>query len=313
MLTTKHGGLPDGTRIGLVHLKISDLEQSLAFYRDLLGLHEVAREGPTAWLAARPEGPVLLALTQWPNARPRPRGTTGLHHVAFRLPTRQALARVFKHLVDHHWPFYGFSDHKVSEAIYLPDPDENGIELYWDRPRELWPWQNGHVVMRTTPLDPRTLLQETEDDRSLWKGIHPDTCIGHVHLSVADLQEAETVYYTVLGLRVMQRDYPGARFFAAGHYHHHVGTNIWAGHGASPPPPEAVGLSFFTLVVPDESALFTVARLASWGGCLLRQNSSEEVWIEDKAGNVVRVTLSETPDPAFSPTVTALSGPFSLA
>ncbi len=292
----EHVDLPATTHIGLVGLKVADLERSLAFYRDLLGLQEVAREGATAWLAARPEGPLLIALHEWPNARPKPRGTTGLYHVAIRLPNRTALARLFKRLADHSWPFHGFSDHKVSEAIYLPDPDENGLELYCDRPQEEWPWRNGQLAMRTDPLDVDSLLREAAHDPSPWEGIHPDTDIGHVHVHVADLQAAEHFYWGTLGLRVMQRDYPGALFFAAGGYHHHVGTNIWAGSGAPPPPPEAVGLHFFTLVVPDDQAVEAIAKQAERTGHLRHQGVGE-IWAEDGAGNVVRVA----PDDVWEP------------
>ncbi len=284
--------LPETTHIGHVHLKVADLNRSLAFYRDLLGLREVGRDGPTAFLAARPEGPVLIALTKWAGAQPKPPGTTGLYHVAIRLPNRQALARVFKRLVDHRWPFHGFSDHKVSEAIYLPDPDNNGLELYRDRPREQWPWRNGQVAMRTDPLDVEALLAEVAADPTPWSGIHPDTDIGHVHLNVRDLDEAEAFYHGRLGLDVTQRDYPGARFFAAGGYHHHVGTNIWAGTGAPPPPPNAVGLHHFSICLEEQAAFERLARH-------LRDNNTPVVGrngllrLQDPSGNGIVVTATE--------------------
>lgn len=286
--------LPDTTRIGHVHLKVADLNRSLAFYRDLLGLQEVGRDGLTAFLAARSDGPVLIVLTQWPEAQPKPPRTTGLYHVAIRLPNRQALARVFKRLVDHRWPFHGFSDHKVSEAIYLPDPDDNGLELYRDRPREQWPWRSGQVAMRTDPLDVQALLAEAAADPEPWSGIHPDTDIGHVHLHVRDLDEAEAFYHGLLGFDVTQRDYPGARFFAAGGYHHHLGTNIWAGAGAPPPPPNAVGLHHFSVCLEDQAAFDRLVRhLRDAGVSAVRQDGL--LRLQDPSGNNVVVTATEPP------------------
>ncbi len=294
--------LPDTTHIGHVHLKVRDLDRSLAFYRDMLGLREVAREGRRAWLAARPEGPVLVVLSALPGAQPKPRGTTGLYHVAIRLPHRRALAQVFKRLVDAGWRFHGFSDHKVSEAIYLPDPDDNGLELYRDKPRDRWPWRGDVIAMRTDPLDVDALLAEAPPTSGA--GIDPETDIGHVHVHVRDLDEAEAFYHGVLGLNVTQRDYPGARFFAADRYHHHVGTNIWQGRGAPPPPPEAVGLAYFTLVVPDEAAVAAVAQRARQANALQREDTLG-VWLYDGSGTWVWVTPEDRPDVAVAAAVQA--------
>lgn len=285
-------GLPDTTHIGHVHLKIRDLGRSLAFYRDLLGLQEVDRDGSTVFLAARAHGPVLLVLTQWPQARPKPRHTTGLYHVAFRLPDRLELARVCQQLIEHGWPFQGFVDHKVSQALYLADPDGIGLELYRDHPRERWPWRDGHLAMRTDPLDMEALLAEARADPRPWQGLHPDTDIGHVHLHVADLDQAEAFYHGRLGFRVTQRDYPGARFFAAGGYHHHIGTNIWAGVGAPPPPDNAVGLRYFTVCLEDREAFQEMAsRLHAAGGAV--DLGHEAIGLSDPSGNVVVLTPGE--------------------
>ncbi len=291
--------LPDTTHIGHVHLKVTDLNRSLAFYGDLLGLQEVGRDGQTAFLAARSDGPVLVVLTQWPEARPKPPNTTGLYHVAIRLPNRHELARTFKRLLDHQWPFHGFSDHKVSEALYLADPDGNGLELYRDRPREQWPWRNGQVAMHTDPLDVQGLLAEIAGEAESWSGIHPNTDIGHVHLHVADLNEAEAFYHGLLGFDVTQRDYPGARFFAAGGYHHHLGTNIWAGVGAPPPPPNAVGLHHFSVCLEDQAAFERLAhRLQEAGVQVARQKGFFRV--EDPFGNSIVVTVTEAGLPECS-------------
>ncbi len=286
-------GLPDTTHIGHVHLKVGDLDRSLAFYRGLLGLREVARDGSTAFLAARDHGPVLLALTQWPQARPRPRHTTGLYHVAVRLPDRLELARVCRQLVEHGWPLQGFVDHKVSEALYLADPDGNGLELYRDHPRERWPWRGGHLAMQTDPLDVAALLAEARADPRPWQGLHPDTDIGHVHLHVADLDRAEGFYRGMLGFHVTQRDYPGARFFAAGGYHHHIGTNIWAGVGAPRPPDSAVGLRYFTVCLENQEAFQEMASRLQAAG-VAGDLGGDAFFLWDPSGNGVVVTPGES-------------------
>jgi len=285
--------LPATTHIGPVHLIVRDLSRALHFYSTLLGFQEQRREGQTVMLTSGEGCPPRLILTARADTVPKPPRTTGLYHVAIRLPNRQELARLFARLVAHDWRFHGFSDHKVSEAIYLPDPDGNGLELYRDRPRETWPRQGEQVAMRTDPLDVNALLREAHADTRPWTGIHPDTDIGHVHLHVRDLDEAEDFYSGVLGLACTQRDYPGARFFAAGGYHHHVGTNIWAGQGAPPPPHNAVGLRFFTLVVPDAQAVAALISRAETAGVLETQPNAHTAFLRDPSGNRVLVTTDD--------------------
>ncbi len=286
-VTDHHEMLPANTYMGHVHLKVRDLSRALAFYRDLLGMVEVAREDRTVWLAARGDGPVLLVLTALPNARAKPRHTTGLYHVALRVPTRQALANVLRRLLDARWSFQGFSDHKVSEALYLADPDNNGLELCWDRPSDLWPRANGQVMMRTDPLNVDDLLQGATA-----APLSPETVVGHVHVHVHDLDAAEAFYHATLGMNVTLREYPGARFFAAGDYHHHVGTNIWAGQGAPPPPPEAVGLVYMTVVVPDHAVV------SAWSERVrpVLHRTAEAFLTMDPSGNPLWVTARDVPE-----------------
>lgn len=244
--------LPPQTHIGLAHLRVSDLDRALSFYRDRVGFREARRNGATAVLSASGGAPAHLVLEALPGARPRPPRTTGLYHVAIRLPTRAALAQVVRRLAGGGWPFQGAADHGVSEAFYLADPDGNGLELYVDRPREQWAWSGDQVAMVTEPLDMEGLLAEAgEADDGL---LDPGADIGHVHLSVSSLAQAEAFYADLLGLDVTQRTYPGALFLAAGGYHHHLGANTWAGPGAIPPPPDAVGLAAFELRLPDRAA-----------------------------------------------------------
>jgi catechol 2,3-dioxygenase len=287
--------LPVETHIGHVHLRITDLERSLAFYRDLLGFSEVKTENGHTILSATGGPPYHLLLSEQTGARRRPANTTGLYHLAIRLPERASLAHLFKRLADHGWPLQGAADHKVSEAIYLADPDGNGLELYVDRPREQWPWEGDQIAMATDPLDINGLLSELTSESRKWTGIHPKTDIGHVHLNVADLAEAEDFYHGLLGFDVTQRNYPGALFFSAGGYHHHVGANIWAGMGAPPPPADSTGLISFALSMPDGEAWNTLlARLEAYGVAVENIQYTEEyvsALIKDPSQNGIELLV----------------------
>lgn len=246
--------LPSRTHIGHVHLQVSDLENALVFYRDLIGLLPISHQPELIYhgraLSSTGTPPIHLILTEHPQARPRPSHTTGLYHLAIRLPHRRALARLFQRITVLNYPLQGFADHKVSEAIYLADPEGNGLEFYTDRPREHWPKQGNQVSMTTDPLDVDSLLAELAGDSTSWTGIDPDTDLGHIHLQVSDLSQAEAFYHDLIGLEVTQRSYPGALFFSAGGYHHHIGTNTWTSRDASPPPQDAVGLVSYSLHLP---------------------------------------------------------------
>ncbi|MGW8251860.1 MAG: VOC family protein, partial [Anaerolineales bacterium] len=201
--------MPTDAHLGRIHLKISDLDRSLEFYSDLLGFQVLERDAQQAALTP-PGGTVpLINLLAIRNARPKPPRTTGLYHFAIRLPERPALGTLLKRLLEQRYPLQGAADHLVSEAVYLADPDGNGIELYIDRPREDWPRIDDQIGMATDPLDAEGLLKEAN---SQWDGIHPGTDIGHVHLHVADLSQAEDFYCGLLGFEVTQRSYPGALF-----------------------------------------------------------------------------------------------------
>lgn len=217
-------------------LRVKNLEQQLAFYRDLMGLEVVTTQGNRTDLAL-PGRRFTLTLVHEPSAPLRPRSTLGLYHFALLAPDREALGGIFRRLVEAQYPnFQGASDHLVSEAIYLSDPEGNGIELYRDRPRSQWVHgEGGNIAMDTRPLDLEKLLAEVPRSTPL----HPDTTFGHLHLHVASLEEAER-FFTGLGMHVTQRDYPGALFLAADGYHHHLGTNLWARGRTA--PPESTGL-----------------------------------------------------------------------
>ena len=180
-------------------------------------------------------------------AVPKPRRTTGLYHFAILVPSRAALGRSLRRLVDARYPLTGAADHLVSEAIYLDDPDGLGIEIYRDRPRDSWRrLAGGQIAMSTDPLDVQNVLDEPGAETA-WNGLDAATVMGHVHLHVPHLDTAEQFYCGRIGFDPMLRGYPGALFVSAGGYHHHLGLNTWAGVGAPPPPENAVGLQSFTI------------------------------------------------------------------
>jgi catechol 2,3-dioxygenase len=237
--------LPSDARIGEVSLAVSSLDRALAFYTEVLGFRLHGQSGAVATLAAN-AGDVLVRLEQSPGATPRPRRSSGLFHIAILVPDRAALGRSLRRLAAQDWPLTGASDHLVSEALYLDDPDGLGIEIYRDRPRDTWRFDGGEVAMATEPLDLNAVAGEPGAEQA-WSGLEPGTRIGHVHLHVPDLQQAEALYCDDIGFTPTLRRYPGALFVAAGGYHHHLGLNVWAGVGAPPPPVDAVGLRGFTI------------------------------------------------------------------
>lgn len=241
--------LPDDAHIGGVSLTVRNLERSVAFYRDVLGFRAGKRTGVEAALSADGER-TLIELHERADAVLRPRRCPGLFHFAILVPNRAALGRSLRRLVEQDRPLTGVADHLVSEALYLNDPDGLGIEIYRDRPRETWKRVNGHIAMATDPLDLESVANEPGAELP-WTGLDAGTVIGHVHLHVPSLVEAERLYCGIVGFEPMVRAYPGALFVAAGGYHHHLGLNIWMGEGAPPPPENAVGLRWFSVLARD--------------------------------------------------------------
>jgi catechol 2,3-dioxygenase len=283
--------LPAATQIGHAHLQVANLERALKFYQELIGFKTISRENDTVMLSATGQFPAHIILTARADAKPKPPRTTGLFHNAIRFPNRRELARVFRRLIEHGWPFQGFSDHIVSEALYLTDPDGNGVELCTDRPHEQWHWRNGMVEMATDPLDVDDLLREVENNSTPWNDVHPDTDVGHVHLHIADLQKAESFYCGVLGFEVTQRSYPGALFIAAGGYHHHLGLNIWAGKDAPPPPPEAVGLRAFSITIPDAATLEILKTRLQSAKIFFEESNASAIATRDQDNNGVEIVV----------------------
>jgi catechol 2,3-dioxygenase len=252
---SQNGSIDPGTSMGPVRLTVADLESVRDFYRDAIGLAELdSSNGVVRMGTAEPSDPPVVELVGEPDAPPRPRGTSGLFHLAILVPSRPDLARALQRVAEADWHLSGASDHLVSEALYLSDPEGNGIELYRDRPREEWPVRDGTLQMATLPLDLDGVLGELRrEDASA--GMPSGTRIGHVHLNVGDLDAAEAFYSGTLGFDVTVRGYPGALFVSAGGYHHHLGLNTWAGEGAPPPPLGSRGLRWFEIVLPNEWAL----------------------------------------------------------
>ena len=247
--------LPDTTRISFLHLRVASMEQVLPFYEDALGLQKVSEETSTVGLSASQSEKPFLYLSEDKTAKPAVRRAPGLFHVAYLYQNRKELATAFKRLYEHQWPFQGFADHGVSEALYLADPEGNGIELYADRPRTTWRYRDGQLQMTTDQLDVENLLSEVSGDFGRGNGVHPQTRIGHIHLQVSDLAKTEKFYHELTGFDVTQRNYPGALFVSAGGYHHHLGFNTWNSRGTLRPAGSTTGILRYGVEVQNLQAL----------------------------------------------------------
>jgi catechol 2,3-dioxygenase len=278
-------GIDPATCMGSVHLTVSDLERSRRFYEQAIGLAATEQEDGTLAFGVAGERP-LIELRGDASAPALDRRATGLYHLAILMPSRRDLAFALARLAQAGWPLDGASDHLVSEALYLSDPDGNGIEIYRDRPRTEWRELNGQLEMSTLPLDLRSVLAELADASSIEPAAPAGTRIGHVHLQVSDLDDSEAFYHGVLGFDVMVRGYPGALFVAAGGYHHHLGLNTWHSRGATPPPPGAVGLRSFEVLLPSSEALEAVLERVRQAGIEIRSEAGRSA-VADPSGNAV--------------------------
>jgi catechol 2,3-dioxygenase len=291
LATTPAATLPAETDLGHVALTVADLARSLAFYQDVLGFTVIHQDAGHATLGV--ETTPLLALHEQPGAPPAPANATGLYHFAILVPTRADLARSLLHLVQSGYPLGGASDHLVSEALYLSDPDDNGIEIYRDRPRANWPRRDGRLQMATDPLDLRALLAEAQADPRPWTGLAPGTRLGHMHLQVAEIPQARAFYNGVLGFDVMfDMERMGALFVSAGGYHHHLGLNTWQSRGGRPAPAGSAGLRYFTIHLPADALAPVLARLDAAG--VVYQTENEGVAFEDPWHNRILLVPSPT-------------------
>lgn len=241
--------------LGEVKLKVSQLEKSIQFYEEIIGLKVLQLDEAKREVSFTADGKqTLLVLEEIPNAAvPQRRSNAGLYHFAILLPDRPSLSLALRNLI-RSGIHIGQADHLVSEALYIADPDNNGIEIYRDRPRDQWKQDaGGNYVMASDPLDWESLLAESEGQE--WSGLPAGTVIGHIHLHVGDLRTSRAFYEGKLGFDVVG-DYAqmSAVFVSAGGYHHHIGMNIWAGVGAVLPPANTVGLSYYTIVFPTSAS-----------------------------------------------------------
>ncbi len=265
---------PDA-HMGLVELSVSNLDRSLGYWQNAIGLRVLSRANGTAELGA--DTP-LLRFVEEPGARPAD-GFTGLYHVALLVPDRPSLGRFLAHVARERIPLEGLSDHDVSEAIYLRDPDRHGIEVYADLPREQW---EGKVFerMTTRPLDVDSLLAQAGDEP--FDGLPDGTTVGHVHFRVRDVDEAVGFYRDVLGMGLMAQLGPSAAFLSAGGYHHHVGANVWESRGAPPAPEGTARLLHATIVLPAGAER---DRLAAAVG--KAEEREDGLLVEDPSGNAL--------------------------
>lgn len=290
--------LPAATRLGPVRLQVADLERSLGYYQRVLGMRVVERLPGRALLGggAAPAGeggevaPALVELRERAGARPVPgQGRTGLYHFALLLPDRASLGRFLAHAHDLGLRL-GAGDHLVSESLYLHDPDGLGIEVYADRPASRWQRVGRELRMATDPLDRTGLLAAAGG--APWDGLPAATVLGHVHLHVGDLGLAARFYSAALGFDRTVWSYPGALFFAAGGYHHHLGTNVWAGRSASPPPADEAQLLDWTIELPDGDGLEAAAESLERAGIAAERDGGAELRTRDPWRTPLRLVVA---------------------
>lgn len=248
-----------------VAIKVSNLTRSLDYYTNVIGLFIIEQNDTHASLGAKNSTTPLLHIEEVENATARPASSTGLYHFAILLPERKHLANIIRFFSNNNVRL-GASDHDVSEALYLNDPDGNGIEIYVDRPEEQWTWQQDIVHMTTDPLNVQSIMQE---ESGVWDGMPEGTVMGHVHLNVANIPASEKFYTEGLAFNVVTRYGPSALFVSTGGYHHHIGLNTWASNGGHPAPATSVGLSYVTFQLDgDAQQQHLVERLRAIGAAV---------------------------------------------
>ena len=272
--------------MGTVRLGVADLPRMMVFYRDVLGL-SVQEESEGAVTLGVANGLPLVELNAIPNAQPPNRRATGLFHLAILYPSRSALGKALIQLAQSGWRLSGAGDHVVSEALYLSDPEGNGIELYCDRPKSTWTFHDGQVHMDTLPVDIDSIVNEAQQDQTPWTGVPTGTVMGHVHLKVSDLEATQKFYGDVLGFDLMAT-MPQALFMAVGGYHHHLGLNTWMSAGSPPPSEDLTGLRGITIDLPsDESLELLAGHLDAVGQTFVKADRT--VHLVDPCGNQIQI------------------------
>lgn len=241
-----------GTNIGLVTLRVANLARSRSFYEGIMAFQPLEEAPGKVVLGGQDKQP-LLELIEVAGAAPQPFRATGLYHVAILFPTRPDLGRELLRLAEAGLQI-GQGDHLVSEALYISDPDGNGLEVYQDRPRSTWHWTNGKVQMATDPVDIRGLIEDGTHKAEAWDVIPAGTRVGHIHLQVGNIEAAKQFYHTILGFDVTAQ-LPGALFVSAGGYHHHIGLNTWQSLGGKPTPANHAGLQKYVIAIPTREGL----------------------------------------------------------
>jgi catechol 2,3-dioxygenase len=276
--------------LGEVKLKVSNLERSLKFYQEVVGLNILKQDGVTAELTADGKK-ALVVLEEIPNAVSVPRrSAAGLYHFAILLPTRADLGAALQRLIDS-GIHIGQADHLVSEALYIADPDHNGIEIYRDRPRETWQRDaKGNYLMASDPIDWEGLLEDAKS--STGQGLPPGTTIGHVHFHVSHLGQSKQFYCDILGFDIAadMAEQMGALFISAGGYHHHIGLNVWAGVGVLPAPKNGTGLAYYTIVVPDHNVMESILLQLANAGIAVREQGPARI-IKDPSDIELRLIV----------------------
>ena len=276
--------LPDATHLGRVRLQVSNLDRSAAYYEHVLGLRILERHGGRLLLGDQVSNDVLLELRERPGANPvRRRGHLGLFHFAILLPDRAVLGRLLRRLADLEVQV-GSSDHFVSEALYLHDPDGLGIEVYADRPRSTWVIRDGEMLVETKPLDIAGLV--AAGGTAPWAGMPAGTVMGHMHLHVGNLEQAAAFYRDALGLDATVWSYPGALFLSAGGYHHHLGLNTWAGADAPRPTDADARLLEWEMLLPDSAGVDAAARRIEAAGHAVKR-SGDGARVDDPWGTTL--------------------------
>lgn len=280
--------LHPSTELGQVSLRIRNLATSVRFYTEVVGLKMLRQQGRVAELTADGKT-TLLVLEEVEGLKVQPERTAaGLYHFAILVPDRESLGLVIRNLVAHNVPV-GQGDHLVSEALYISDPDNNGIEIYVDRPRDTWRRDaKGEIIMATDPVDVEGLLAVSEGKE--WNGLPSGTVIGHVHFHVSNLDKAKRFYCDVLGFELTAHYGSAALFISAGGYHHHLGLNVWAGSGVPNTPRNAVGINYFTVVLPNAEELEAVSGRIRDAGLTLEQRDGD-YYVKDPSDIEVRLTI----------------------
>jgi len=288
---------PD-TQIAHVELQVADLSRMAAFYSGLMGFQIIDSADGRTRLSASGQLPALLTLTERKGARLQPQARTGLYHTAFRFTGRTPLATTLLRIVSAGWPLQGASDHLVSEAIYLADPENNGIEIYRDRPREQWPRLNdGSLEMANAPLDLRKLIEEADQAAAQAGMIDPGTDIGHMHLQVSNTATTAAFYNNLLGMDIIV-NWPSAIFLSAGGYHHHLGANTWHSQNAPRREDDMTGLRSYAYRIPDEAGWLAVlqrVQAADYAYTAMERDGQPGIAVADQDGNRVELLAPDAP------------------